>query len=78
MRRGLQRGNKRIAFAVAPETVEFLGGDDNDLLTAVHGYMLRTLAANLSDQLTEASLGILQEPMTHPRVSDAWFAALTC
>jgi hypothetical protein len=40
--------------------------------------MLRTLAANPSDQLTEASLGILQEPMTHPRLSGAWFGALTC
>ena len=60
----MQGGNKRIAFALAGEAAELLGGDDNHLLTAVHGDMLRSFDFGAPHKLAEASLCVLQRPQT--------------
>src|SRR5262249_52878932 len=41
--------------------------DDHDLVTPMHGHELRPVTLCASDELTEARLGILQQPAAGPR-----------
>src|ERR1700737_4399334 len=64
MRGRLNRVNQCLAGLIPLETSKFLGCDDDDLVTPMHGHVLRPFTANLADQFAESSLGILQRPMT--------------
>lgn len=64
MRRGLNGLDKGVPGLLALETPEFLGGDDDNLIAPVNGNVLRAFTANAANQLTEASLGVLQEPVS--------------
>jgi hypothetical protein len=57
------------------EATEFLRGDHDDFIPPMHGHVLGSLTANLADQLAEASLGILQEPITGSRPARLGFCA---
>jgi hypothetical protein len=58
--RRLDRVDQRLSGAAALESAEFFGGNDDHLVAAMHGYMLRPFATNLAHELAEARLGILQ------------------
>ena len=46
MRGSLHCGDQRFAGEITLEAAEFFGGDDDHFVTAMHGNMLRPLAAN--------------------------------
>ncbi len=60
---GLHRGDERRTGNIATEPTEFLGRNDDDLVTSVDCHVLWPLVSNAADQLTEARLGVLQRPV---------------
>jgi hypothetical protein len=48
----------------ALEAPEFLGGDDDDLVAAVNGDVLRAFTADTTNQLAEAGFGVLEDPVS--------------
>ena len=67
MRRGLHGVDKCLAGTVALEASKFFGGNDNDFITAMNGYVLRPLAAHQPHQFAKARLGVLKKPVTTAR-----------
>jgi hypothetical protein len=63
MRRRLHGGHQRSACDLATETAEFFGGNDDDFVAPMHGYVLWPLVADTADKFTEPRLRILQRPM---------------
>ena len=52
--------------AVAFEAAKLFGCDDDDLITAMHGDVLRPFAADAAHQFAETRLGVLQQPVARP------------
>ena len=71
VRRGLHRGDQRIAAALALKAAELFGRDDNDLVASMHGDVLRAFATHTPHQLAKASLGVLKQPVTRQQPARA-------
>ena len=69
--RSLHRGDQRVAGAIALEAAELFRRDDDDFIAAVHGDMLRPLAADTPHQFAETRLGVLQQPMAGFQFAEA-------
>ena len=63
MRGRLHCGDQRLPRDLALESAELLSRNDDNLITTVHRYVLRAFTPNPAHELTEARLGILQDPM---------------
>jgi hypothetical protein len=59
MGKGSHDGNECLARRIALESPGFFRRDDDDLVAAVNGHMLRPLAADTAHKLAEARLGVL-------------------
>ncbi len=71
MGRRLDGSHKCLACEIALETAEFLSREHNDFVAAVNGHVLRPFRAHATDELAEASFGVLQQPSTRATVSCA-------
>jgi hypothetical protein len=58
---GVHEGSSGLGTLKAPE---LLSGDDDDLVASVNGDVLGALSADKTNQLAEARLRILQDPMS--------------
>jgi hypothetical protein len=59
MRGRLHRFDQHLSSDAALEATEIFGSDDDDLVSSMDSDMLWSLAADLTNQLTEASFGVL-------------------
>src|SRR6266404_1771250 len=77
--RGCLHGlNQRFSRDAALEAPEVLRGNDDDLVASVHRHVLRSLAANLADELAKAGLRILKEPVAGARLGNMRFSRFRC
>jgi hypothetical protein len=60
---------RRLHCGDQTETAELFSRDDDHFIAAVHGHVLRPLAANAPHQLAKARLGVLQPPAARPQVT---------
>ena len=59
MGRGLHCLDQRLSRRVSFEAAEFLGGNHDDFIAAVHCYVLRPFGSDPANQLAEARFGVL-------------------